>query len=103
MAMTATEMIAFFGEQAEDAIYGISAAKKKQSIELAVLNVNEQFKCYLMQGLIQWRNQLESPRAALLQAVKSFETGVELITSMGGSRCRDSGSSSIEYFSRQEA
>jgi hypothetical protein len=85
MAMTATEMIAFFGEQAEDAIYGISAAKKKQSFELAVLNVNEQFKCYLMQGLIQWRNQVDSPKAALLQAVENFVAGVELIESMRGS------------------
>ena len=84
MAMTATEMIAFFGEQAEDAIYGLTAAKKKQSLELAVLNVNEQFKCYLMQGLIQWRNQVESPRTALVQAVQSFVSGVEFIESMRG-------------------
>lgn len=84
MAMSALEMIAFFGERAEDAAYGIVVAKKKQSVDLAVANVSEQFKCGLMQGLIQWRVKVESPRVALLKAVETFVSGVETILSMRG-------------------
>jgi len=84
MAMTALEMVAFFEEQAADAGYGISAARKKQNPDLAVMNVNEQFKCNLMRGLIQWRHQVQSPRMALQAAVEDFGSGVEVVVAMGG-------------------
>ena len=77
--MTAAEMIVFFDEQAADAAYGINAAVKKRVASLAVFNVNEQFKCNLMKSLIQWRHQVESPRAALLAAVEGFESGCKAI------------------------
>jgi hypothetical protein len=83
MAMTADDMVAFFGEQADGAGEGILAAQSASDYYLAAVNCAEGFKCRLMQGLITWRMG-RNPTEHLCQAVRQFRNDWQAVMTIGG-------------------
>lgn len=77
MAMTAEQMIEFFGKQASSSMDAVAAAPNAYMV---TFNIGQCFENYLMQGLIGWRTGLACPvepvRAAVL-AVRDYADGLQ--------------------------
>ena len=88
MSMTPNEMVAFFGDQANDAAkVGLRAAMDSSDYYLASVNCGEIFKCRLMQGLICWRTG-SNPTNFLAEAVQGFADAWNIVMSIGGDAAR---------------
>jgi hypothetical protein len=80
MAMTPEVMTSFFALQADGAASALESALETGNYYLATLNIGEEFKCRLMQGLITWRISSGSPVVAIKAAVSRVYDGIELTT-----------------------
>lgn len=82
MAMTPSEMIEFFQEQAAGWSQGLRMAVGKANYHHAAGCLRQIFKDHLMQGLITWRIGCGSPVEPLKSAVNLLREGVETLESM---------------------
>ncbi len=83
MAMTPEEMVLFYGEQADLTKEGLAVAESTSNYYLGTLNLSENFKCRMMQGLITWRIG-NDPSEFFGQAVQSYHDDWALLTTIGG-------------------
>lgn len=83
MAMTSTEMVVFFGEQADGTREGMDAAKASSNYYLATFNCRDAFACRLMQGLITWRSEAD-PSFFFQSAVNGLVEDWETLQSIDG-------------------
>ncbi len=85
MAMTTTEMIEFFGQQAERTHRGMIAAQSSSNYQLAAVNCRQAFKCRLMQGMISWRAS-RNPTEFLASSVQGFKDDWNSMMVIGGEK-----------------
>ena len=83
MAMTAEEMIDFFGDQADGSRLGMGVARSTANYHLAALNCRDALKCRLMQGLITWRLG-RNPTEILEHAVPQLRDDWQILQEVGG-------------------
>jgi hypothetical protein len=83
MAMTPEQMIALFCKQGALFGQGLQVARNSSNYELALSNVRESFKAYLMAALIQWRTGSECPAKSIADAVHAVVEGLSLLSSLG--------------------
>lgn len=83
MAMTPSEMVTFFGEQANRTRSGMAAALSSKHYQLAAINCRQAFKCRLMKGLIEWRMGID-PSGSLSEVVEGFADDWETVATVGG-------------------
>ena len=81
--MTPEQMIAFFCQQGALFGQGLQVARNSANYDLALQNVRECFKAYLMAGLIQWRTGSANPAKSIADAVHTVVEGLSLLSSLG--------------------
>ena len=87
MVMTSTEMIDFFGQQAERTRLGMNASQSSSNYQLAAVNCRQAFKCRLMQGLICWR-QGNDPTEFLSLSVNGLKEDWKSLVAIGGDNAK---------------
>ena len=87
MAMTATEMIEFFGQQAERTRRGMNASLSSSNYHLAAMNCRQAFKSRLMQGLISLRVS-RNPTEFLASSVQGFKDDWKSTVLIGGEKAK---------------
>jgi|ERR1051325_6024580 hypothetical protein len=86
MAMTASEMIDFFRQQAELFSSGVELMANDHNAPMVAVNVAEVFKASLVQGLIAWRFGIGSPIEPLRRATATAARGQKLLQGMDPSQ-----------------
>jgi len=84
MPLTASETVAFYGEQAARSGKGIAVALERNDFFLAQLNYNGLLNERLMQGLIQWRHQLGDPSVPFSLAIDELSNAYSVLERLGG-------------------
>lgn len=82
MALTPSEMVSFFDEQAKRTRLGLTAAQSSGNYQLAAMNCRQAFKCRLMKGLIEWRMGTD-PSASLSEAANGFTNDWVTVLAVG--------------------
>ena len=83
MAMNPKEIIEFNEKQFQNAKNAISIGKSKNDYNIIAFNYSYGFKSLLMQGLVAWRINTDSPMESFVKAVDFATEAISDLTSLG--------------------